>query len=440
MRPVIIPRSGHPLSRRDIDPYCLKVLYRLYRAGHAAYLVGGGVRDLLLGIPPKDFDVSTDAHPHQIKRLFRNCVLVGRRFRLAHVRFGSTIIEVSTFRCAPRPNELEGEDGDLLIRRDNTFGTPEDDAKRRDFTVNALFYDIGTFSIIDYVGGLRDLEDGLIRSIGEPAVRFQEDPVRMLRAIKLSARLGLEIHEKDLATIEHLGDKVLQASVPRLLDETYKILRGGGAAAAFKLLAETRVLDHLLPPLAAHLARTGAEEAPESAPFYRSLFALDAAVRSGVTSRSSNSYLLAALLLPLLAEHQEAHGAPPPWELSPPDVNELLEDVARPVTSVLTVARRDFDRLRHVLGAQQRLTRGVDADRRGRATPLERRPWFHEAVDVLALASELDAALAQVAAEWAEVAAAVEPVREPRPVRRGRGRRRSRAGRPARDGEKRRRR
>src|SRR5207245_2507474 len=180
--PRILPRPEHTVSRKDIDADALKVLYRLKNHGFKAYLVGGGVRDLLLGRKPKDFDIGTDAHPQQVKKLFRNCFVVGRRFRLCHVRFGRKVVEVSTFRRQAPP-----EEGDTLIRRDNTFGSPEEDAFRRDFTVNALFYDIASFSIIDYVEGLQDLEQRMIRTIGDPAVRFREDPVRMLPAVALAA-------------------------------------------------------------------------------------------------------------------------------------------------------------------------------------------------------------------------------------------------------------
>src|SRR6266540_3824319 len=196
VEPRIIPREAHTVSRRDIDPDALKVLYRLRQFDHVAYLVGGSVRDLLLGRRPKDFDIGTSAHPYQVKRLFRNCWIIGRRFRLAHVRFGTKNIEVATFRrqlsaeelaAPPEPPPDEGiplhpgglRTHDGLLHRDNTFGTPEEDAFRRDFTVNALFYDIASFSIIDYTGGLQDLENRLIRCIGNPVERFQEDPVRM---------------------------------------------------------------------------------------------------------------------------------------------------------------------------------------------------------------------------------------------------------------------
>src|SRR3989337_1834728 len=191
--PVIVPRADHAISRKQIDSDAPKVLYRLHQNDHVAYLVGGSVRDLLLGRQPKDFDIGTSAHPYQIKKLFRNCWIIGRRFRLAHVRFGTKAIEVATFRRhilpgtenepattePPEVGDVEAPLADLQRRHDNTFGTPEEDAFRRDFTINALFYDIATFSIIDYVGGLQDLRDGVIRSICDPGTRFMEDPVRM---------------------------------------------------------------------------------------------------------------------------------------------------------------------------------------------------------------------------------------------------------------------
>src|ERR1041385_6090283 len=204
VEPRVVPRAEHTLSRRDIDPDALKVLYRLRQADFTAYLVGGSVRDLLLARHPKDFDVGTSAHPYQVKKLFRNCWIIGRRFRLARVRFGPKVIEVATFRRQVAPGEEVVQDGvpapdpttpegEHLIHRDTTFGTPEEDAFRRDFTINALFYDIADFSVIDYVGGLEDLRAGIVRSIGDPDVRLREDPVRMLRAIALAARLDFTV-------------------------------------------------------------------------------------------------------------------------------------------------------------------------------------------------------------------------------------------------------
>src|SRR5512145_2543906 len=218
MPPRILPRPEHTVSRKDIDPDALKVLYRLKNHNFLAYLVGGGVRDLLLGRRPKDFDIGTSAHPQQVKRLFRNCFVVGRRFRLCHVRFGSKVIEVSTFR-----RQAPTEEGETLIRRDNTFGTPEEDAFRRDFTVNALFYDIGTFSVIDYVGGLEDLARRIIRTIGAPDVRFREDPVRMLRDVALAARLGFKIEAETLESIRSLRGEIVKSSSARIIEEMYKI-------------------------------------------------------------------------------------------------------------------------------------------------------------------------------------------------------------------------
>src|SRR6202048_2544952 len=212
VEPRVIPRAEHPISRRDVDPDALRVLYRLRQYDHVAYLVGGSVRDLLLGRRPKDFDIGTSAHPYQVKKLFRNCWIIGRRFRLAHVKFGTKVIEVATFRRQVAPGEEVVQDGvpapdpttpegEHLIHRDNTFGTPEEDAFRRDFTINALFYDIATFSVIDYVNGLEDLRAGIIRSIGDPLVRFKEDPVRMLRAVALAARLDFTIDQPVLDAI-----------------------------------------------------------------------------------------------------------------------------------------------------------------------------------------------------------------------------------------------
>src|SRR6267154_2215122 len=238
--PRIVLRAEHPISRRDIDPDALKVLYRLHEHEHVAYLVGGSVRDLLLGRRPKDFDIGTSAHPHQVKKLFRNCWIIGRRFRLAHVKFGNKVIEVATFRRQVAPGEEIVQDGvpapdpstpegEHLIHHDNTFGTPEEDAFRRDFTINALFYDIATFSIIDYVGGLDDLKAGLVRSIGDPALRLREDPVRMIRAIALAARLDFAIEPTLLAAIRANRHEIAKSSLPRLLEEYYKILRAGSS-------------------------------------------------------------------------------------------------------------------------------------------------------------------------------------------------------------------
>src|SRR4249920_3977733 len=274
--PRIVPRAEHAISRREIDADALKVLYRLRQFEHTAYLVGGSVRDLLIGRTPKDFDIGTSAHPYQVKRLFRNCWIIGRRFRLAHVKFGSKVIEVATFRRqlaigeevvqdgvpAPDPSTPEGEH---LIHHDNTFGTPEEDAFRRDFTINALVYDIASFSVIDYVGGLDDLRAGVVRSIGDPEVRIREDPVRMLRAVALAARLNFTIDPPVLDAIRTHRREISRSSAPRLLEEYYKILRAGSAEKTFRGLAEAGLLE----PISSELHR-GATDA-----LWRSLAALD---------------------------------------------------------------------------------------------------------------------------------------------------------------------
>src|SRR4051794_29608649 len=239
----------------QIDPDAAKVVQRLRRFDHAAYLVGGCVRDLLLGLKPKDFDVVTSATPNDIRRLFKNCRIIGRRFRLAHIFFGPKIIETSTFRANPRELEdddgdsAETESGDLLIRRDNVFGTPEEDARRRDFTINGLFYDLETGNVIDHVNGMVDLEARVVRTIGDPDIRFREDPIRILRAVKFAARCDLTIEpETYRRMMEHRGEIAKCAQAP-VSEEFYRLLRGGAAKRSMELLLETELLQILAPEM-----------------------------------------------------------------------------------------------------------------------------------------------------------------------------------------------
>lgn len=261
--PVIYKRAEHCISRKNIDPDALKVLYRLSSLGFTAYLVGGGVRDLLMGRKPKDFDVGTSARPNEVKRAFRNCFLIGRRFRLAHVRFGEKVIETATFR---QNSQTVGEiiehasEGPL---EDNTFGTPETDAYRRDFTVNGLFYDIKDFSVIDWVGGMRDIKKKVIRAIGDPDIRFQEDPVRMMRAVKFSSRLGFRIEKKTMDAMKKRHACILAASQPRVCEEVFRLFPYGESAKAFRLMWETGMLGDLLPDLARYISRSGGAKSPE---------------------------------------------------------------------------------------------------------------------------------------------------------------------------------
>ena len=257
---MVCARPDHCISRKNIDPDALKVLYRLSHLGYEAYLVGGGVRDLLLGRAPKDFDVGTSAKPNEVKRAFRNCFLIGRRFRLAHVRFGQKVIETATFRANSQSV------GDIIEHaaegpmEDNTFGTPETDANRRDFTVNGLFYDIKTFAVIDYVGGLKDLKKKVIRSIGDPMIRFREDPVRMMRAIKFSSRLGFVIEKGTEKAIRKLHSCILTASTPRVCEEVFRLFPYGASAKAFWMLYDFGLMGDLLPDLAAFIKADGGEK------------------------------------------------------------------------------------------------------------------------------------------------------------------------------------
>lgn len=247
--PRVIPRDGHIISRRNIDPNALKVLYRLHKAGYQAYLVGGGVRDLLLELQPKDFDVATDAKPEEVRALFRNCRLIGRRFRLAHVVFGRQVIEVATFRADHGSDEGDAAamHADGRILRDNVFGTVEDDAFRRDFTINALYYDISRFALVDYTGGLDDIKARRLRLIGDPDVRYREDPVRMLRAARFAAKLGFEVDSASAAPIAELGPLLRDIPPARLFEEVLKLFQTGHALASLEALRRHDLLQYLFP-------------------------------------------------------------------------------------------------------------------------------------------------------------------------------------------------
>jgi len=251
----VIPRDVHDISRKQMSPNALRVLYRLREAGFGGYLVGGAVRDLLVGGAPKDFDVATDATPEQVKALFRNCRLIGRRFRLAHVVYGREIIEVATFRAnsANDNDDRETDDGGRLLR-DNVYGTIEEDAIRRDFTANALYYAIEDFSVRDYTGGYDDVQARLLRLIGDPEARYREDPVRMLRAARLAAKLGFTIEAATAEPIPRLAPLLAEAAPARLFEETLKLFLSGHAVASFELLESTGLLPALLPETAKALA------------------------------------------------------------------------------------------------------------------------------------------------------------------------------------------
>ncbi len=367
-----------------IDPDANKVVRRLLRAHHAAFLVGGCVRDLLLGRRPKDFDVATSATPSEIKDLFRNCRIIGRRFRLAHIFFGQKVIETATFRANPRgEDEASEEADDLLIKRDNVFGTAEEDAMRRDFTMNGLFYDLAEEQVIDYVDGLSDIEARRVRTIGDPDIRFREDPVRILRAIKFAARLGFSIEPETYRFMLGHRAEISKCAAPRVLEEVYRLLRGGAARRSVELLIETGVLGVLVPELdrlvqgADEAAAPPLEGSAPSGEVATRLFAvldtLDAfiAEHGQTPDLPSNAVLLGALLLPALPP-------PPPGEL--PD-REMLGDLEALLTRLLErlrVSRRDAERTRQALLMQRRL--GPAKRRRSRPSALTARDGFEDAL------------------------------------------------------------
>ncbi|MGH8279150.1 MAG: polynucleotide adenylyltransferase PcnB [Gammaproteobacteria bacterium] len=293
--PVVIPRVDHNISRSRISESALKVLYRLKDAGYESYLVGGGVRDLLLEREPKDFDVATIARPEEVQALFRNSRVIGRRFRLAHVQFGREIVEVATFR-ANRAVDASAAAGPVdpngRLLRDNTYGTLEEDAVRRDFSVNALYYDIRDFSVRDYVGGLADLRAGVLRLIGDPETRYREDPVRMLRAARFAAKLGFHLHPDTEAPIRRLAPLLAEIPPPRLFEEILKLFLYGFGAQSFAELRRHGLLAYLFP-------RTNqALDGPEHEHVYsfisKALASTDARVAAG--KPVTPAFLFAAML------------------------------------------------------------------------------------------------------------------------------------------------
>lgn len=342
MTSVIIPRSEHPVSRQNIHPDALKVMYRLVRKGFTAYLVGGSVRDLILGRVPKDFDVSTNATPSQIKRVFKNCFLIGRRFRLAHIRFDNHVIETSTFRRCPDQDDENGDD--LYMLRDNCYGTPEEDALRRDFTINGLFYEVERFTIIDHVGGLSDINNRLIRSIGDPNIRFREDPVRMIRAVRFAARLGFNIEPATYNAILRHHDEILKASPPRVFEELQKLFAFGAGEKAFRLLYKTGLLHDLIPEIAEFLDHDHGQDSE----FWKWLEQLDERIRT--VGRVEPVLVFATLFTaPVrhVADRYEALGERVIY-------NALLADLLPPICARLNMPKWMTARMIQIMANQSR--------------------------------------------------------------------------------------
>jgi len=364
------------IVRDRVDQDAAKVCKRLTRAGHQAYLVGGGVRDLLLGHKPKDFDIATSARPHEVRALFRNCRVIGRRFRLAHVLFsGGKIIEVATFRRDPRDgdapaNSVEDEDGvrlvpaqrvvdedaDLLIRHDNAFGEPHEDALRRDFTINGLFYDFERDEVIDYVGGVRDVRARVVRTIGDPAIRFREDPIRILRAIKFCARLDLGLDPELYDALIDQRSTVGRASPPRTFEEILRLLRGGAAHRSFYLLWDSGLLSLLIPELSSYLDDVG----EAAVTVWRRLSAVDELTAKG--QLPSDTILLSALLQSPAEEYMDGERDPA----------LAFDAFAEEMAMRFTVPRRIRERMRLLLAVQKRF-------REGKVGNAARREFFSDA-------------------------------------------------------------
>ncbi len=436
--------TDHPpeIDPNKLDPDALKVVNRLLQYGHQAYFVGGCVRDLLVGRTPKDFDVATSAVPSEVRGIFRNCRLIGRRFRLAHVYFkGGKIVEVSTFRANPSELEdtadaAEGEEkDDLLISDDNVFGTAEQDARRRDFTINGLFYDVAGGRVIDFVGGLRDLRAREVSTIGDPEIRLREDPVRILRAVRFGCRLGFDIESRTYAAMEGAVEDLPRCAPPRLLEDTFRILRGGVSAGGLHLLAALDALRFLLPPVDAWLK----ERRPERAALLRAhAERLDARVRSGAVLE--DAVLLATLLLPLLRSAPgpsapiPASGASPDDAVPPsgtpvedgPSVPPAIEDLLQELVRTARLPRRIAERCRMILLAQATLS--GKRRRRGGLGSFRRHPLFQESLTVFELSVEATGEQREALEAWKAGGAPVLPAGGTPPEGGRRRRRRRRRG------------
>jgi poly(A) polymerase len=416
--PRVLERSEHDISRKNIPENTLKVLYRLNNSGKKAYLVGGAVRDLMLGGQPKDFDVGTDARPGEIRRLFRNSRIIGRRFRLAHVFFQDDIVEVATFRSEPSPEEQDGGRGELLITSDNEYGTPREDAFRRDFTINALFYDISDFTVKDFVGGIDDLDQGLVRVIGDPDVRFREDPVRMLRAIEFAARLKFDIEEGTAEGIERNRGELAKASPARLTEEIIQLLKCGHAGDALQLMLDFAVLDDLLPEIYDMV------EAYERGlgQFNRIPLAYDELVEEG--RDLTDGALLSALVLPkvLLRRYEKEEGSGRPMSRSA--LETLVDKVAGPFIARLSLSRA---RSEHLVGALQAFLRLCEPDwdpERRRRFALDK--GFDDALTLFELVTLATGEGQEELVAWRQAQKERPETKGPPPRRRGRRRRRRR--------------
>jgi poly(A) polymerase len=423
--PRIIPRSDHSISRSHISPNALRVLYRLREAGFMAFFVGGCVRDLLLGLEPKDFDVATDALPEEVKKLFRNCRLVGRRFRLAHVFFGRETIEVATFRATSAPSqgdeplpETDPEDGEApeldeeagarafdasgRILRDNVYGTIDEDVWRRDFTANALYYNIADFSVWDYVGGVEDIAARRLRLIGDPETRYREDPVRMLRAARFEAKLGFEIDPQTARPIASLPELLSAVPPARLFDETLKLFLNGHGERSFQVLRRRGLLAALLPSVDSYFVSHPGSLVEQL--LLRGLSNTDARVTED--KPVTPTFLFALLLYGPIAAIIEAT-PPERWhELA--TILEACDRAVREAQTHIAIPKRFALGVREMFALQPRL----EHPRGRRALRALEHPRFRAAYDLLLLRAEFGLAPPEMAEWWTRLQEASAAERE----------------------------
>jgi poly(A) polymerase len=380
--PIIIPRSEHSISRKRIDEEALKVLYRLHRHGFLAYLVGGSVRDLLLGKVPKDFDVATNAHPHEINALFKNSRIIGRRFQLVQVLFKERkIVEVSTFRSRSEFEEIKTEEGNFI--RKDSFGTPEEDALRRDITINGLFYNIADFSIIDYVEGMADLQRQVVQTIGDPDERYKQDPVRMIRVIRHAARTGFSIEDKTYGAISRQRDEIRKCSSSRVRDEFLRDLKEGVAEVSLNLMIQTGLLLSLFPDL----QRVFGNKHPlnkRNEQFFLRLFNL-ADLLFRTESSISESILLALFLTPFLQAVIPEH----PFLGEKEKILYLMQTIHWAVDQILTpfsFRRGTKEMVLQILSAQPNIKKSIQKGMISKR--LRRKKYFKEAVFLFGIVAQ----------------------------------------------------
>ncbi|MFG0605079.1 polynucleotide adenylyltransferase PcnB [Vibrio mimicus] len=391
----IIPRQAHPISRQQISENALKVLYRLHGAGFEAFLVGGGVRDLLLGGKPKDFDVATNATPEQLRQLFRNCRLIGRRFRLAHIMFGRDIVEVATFRGhhqeTSQSQNIAAQSEAGMLLRDNVYGTIDEDAERRDFTINAMYYNIADYSIHDYAGGMEDLEDRLVRLIGDPETRYREDPVRMLRAVRFAVKLDFDIEEDTAEPIEHLAPLLRDIPAARLYEESLKMLQAGHGLETYHLMRQYNLFQQLFPTIAEHFTADHSSQTEQMLDLV-----LDATdIRIEEDLRINPAFMFAAMLwYPMikladqLMESLSLHEFDAMTEAS----NRILDEVVKRIA----IPRRHTTTIRDIWQLQQRLPRRSGK----RAFRLLELSKFRAGFDFLEMRGEIEGGETKQLAEW----------------------------------------